>query len=46
MSLIWEGLARAVGLVLGADPEILAITWLSLDSHQTESDMGSIGGSV
>src|SRR5262245_9948086 len=30
VSLIWEGLARAVALVLGADPEILAITWLSL----------------
>jgi tungstate transport system permease protein len=30
MELIWNGLVRAVGLVLGGDPEVLGITWLSL----------------
>jgi tungstate transport system permease protein len=30
MSLIWDGVTRAVRLVLGGDPEVLGITWLSL----------------
>lgn len=30
MDLIWEGLRRAGGLVLGGDAEVLGITWLSL----------------
>ncbi len=30
MALIWEGLRRAVGLLVGLDREVLGITWLSL----------------
>jgi len=30
VSLLWDGLARAVGLVLGGDRELLAVTWLTL----------------
>jgi len=30
VDLIWEGLRRAGGLVLGGDAEVLGITWLSL----------------
>lgn len=31
MGLLWEGITRAVGLVLTGDPEVLGITWLSLE---------------
>lgn len=30
MSLIWDGVTRAIGLVLAGDPEVLGITWRSL----------------
>jgi tungstate transport system permease protein len=30
MGLIWEGVVRALRLVLGGDPEVLGVTWLSL----------------
>jgi tungstate transport system permease protein len=30
VALIWEGLRRAVGLLVGLDREVLGITWLSL----------------
>ena len=30
MGLIWDGVVRALRLVLGGDPEVLGITWLSL----------------
>src|ERR1051325_1386926 len=30
MELIWQGLAKAVELVFGFDPEVWAITWLSI----------------
>jgi tungstate transport system permease protein len=30
MSLIWDGVTRAIGLVLAGDPEVLGIMWLSL----------------
>lgn len=30
MGLIWDGITRAVGLVVTGEPEVLGITWLSL----------------
>jgi tungstate transport system permease protein len=30
MELIWAGLRQAIGLLVGLDPEVLGITWLSL----------------
>jgi tungstate transport system permease protein len=30
MGLYWDGLTRAAGLVLGGDPEVALVTWLSL----------------
>jgi tungstate transport system permease protein len=30
MSVIWDGVTRAIGLVLAGDPEVLGIMWLSL----------------
>jgi tungstate transport system permease protein len=31
VDLVWEGLRRAVALLAGGDPEVLGITWLSLE---------------
>jgi tungstate transport system permease protein len=44
MELIWNGLVRAVGLVLGGDPEVLDITWLSLRLSATATLLSLVVG--
>ena len=44
MDLIRDGLVRAVGLVWGGDPEVLAITWLSLRLSATATFLSLLVG--
>ena len=44
MGLIWDGLVRAVGLVLSGDPEVLGITWLSLRLSATATLLSLVVG--
>ena len=44
MELIWDGVRRAVGLLIGLDREVLAITWLSLQVAATSTGLALIVG--
>ena len=44
MGLIWDGLVRAVGLMLSGDPEVLGITWLSLRLSATATLLSLVVG--
>ena len=44
MELIWDGVRRAVGLLIGLDREVLAITWLSLRVAATSTGLALIVG--
>jgi tungstate transport system permease protein len=44
MGLIWDGLVRAVGLMWSGDPEVLAITWLSLKLSATATVLSLVLG--
>jgi tungstate transport system permease protein len=44
MELIWDGVRRAVGLLIGLDREVLAITWLSLQVAGTSTGLALIVG--
>jgi len=44
VGLIWDGLVRAVGLVLSGDPEVLGITWLSLRLSATATLLSLVVG--
>jgi tungstate transport system permease protein len=44
MGLIWEGLVRAAGLMWGGDPEVLGITWLSLQLSATATLLSLVVG--
>jgi tungstate transport system permease protein len=44
MELIWDGLVRALGLMLSGDPEVLGITWLSLRLSATATLLSLVVG--
>src|SRR5262245_18611003 len=44
MGLIWDGLMRAVQLMLSGDPEVLSITWLSLRLSATATLLSLLVG--
>jgi len=44
MELIWDGVRRAAGLLIGLDREVLAITWLSLQVAATSTGLALIVG--
>ncbi|MGH2393553.1 MAG: ABC transporter permease [Candidatus Limnocylindria bacterium] len=44
MDLLLQGLGRAIGLLLGADPEIWAILWLSLQVSSTATGLALVLG--
>jgi tungstate transport system permease protein len=44
MELIWDGLVRAVRLMLAGDPEVLGITWLSLRLSVTATLLSLVVG--
>ncbi len=44
MDLLLEGFRRAIGLLLGADPEIWAILWLSLQVSSTATGLALVIG--
>jgi tungstate transport system permease protein len=44
MGLIWDGLVRAVGLMGSGDPEVLGITWLSLELSATATLLSLVVG--
>jgi tungstate transport system permease protein len=44
MELIWNGLVRAMGLMLAGDPEVLGITWLSLRLSATATLLSLLAG--
>jgi tungstate transport system permease protein len=44
VGLIWDGLVRAVGLVLSGDPEVLGITWQSLRLSATATLLSLVVG--
>lgn len=44
MDLLLEGFQRAIGLLLGADPEIWAILWLSLQVSSTATGLALVIG--
>jgi tungstate transport system permease protein len=44
VELIWQGLRQAVGLLVGLDREVLAITWLSLQVAATSTALALLVG--
>jgi tungstate transport system permease protein len=44
VALIWDGLRRAVRLLIGLDPEVLGITWLSLQVAGTSTILALLVG--
>lgn len=44
MGLIGEGVRQAVGLLVGLDPEVLGITWLSLQVAGTSTALALVAG--
>jgi tungstate transport system permease protein len=44
MGLIWDGLRQAVWLLVGLDPEVLGITWLSLQVAGTSTILALLVG--
>jgi tungstate transport system permease protein len=44
MELIWDGLVRALGLMLSGNPEVLGITWLSLRLSATATLVSLVVG--
>jgi tungstate transport system permease protein len=44
MELIWDGLVRAVWLMLSRDPEVLSVTWLSLRLSATATLLSLLVG--
>src|SRR3990170_5094577 len=44
MEVVWAGLRRAVTLLLGGDPEVLGITWLSLQVSAAATGLALLVG--
>ena len=44
MELIWQGIVRAVGLILSGDPGVLQITWLSIQVSATATLLSLVAG--
>jgi tungstate transport system permease protein len=44
VEVIWSGIRQAIGLLVGLDPEVLGITWLSLQVAATSTGLALLAG--